>query len=151
MAQMREVEARVQKCFEAGALATDCALTVTSEGQPYADFRNDSAVLAAYVANAEGIGRRFATPDDPARRMNRASTDMGNVSQVLPAIHPYIGIDSLPAVNHQPEFAAAAATAAADRAVIDAATALALTVADVASDTEQRRRLLEEPERINDA
>ena len=151
LAQMREVEARVHKCFEAGALATDCAMTITSEGQPYADFRNDAAVLAAYVANAEGLGRRFASPDDPARRMNRASTDMGNVSQVVPAIHPYIGIDSLPAVNHQPEFAAAAATAAADRAMLDAATALALTVADVASDLRQRERLLERPERSSDA
>ncbi len=34
--------------------------------------------------------------------MNRASTDMGNVSLRLAAIHPYLGIDSLPAVNHQP-------------------------------------------------
>jgi amidohydrolase len=151
MAQMRDVEARVQKCFEAGAVATGCTVTVTSDGQPYADFRNDLQILAAYVANAEGLGRRFASSTDPARRMNRASTDMGNVSQVVPAIHPYIGIDSLPAVNHQPEFAAAAATAAADRAVLDAATALALTVADVASDLEQRARLLEHPERSTDA
>ncbi len=91
---------------------------------------------------AQGLGRTFATSDDPAARMNRASTDMGNVSQVIPAIHPYIGIDSLPAVNHQPEFAAASISAAADRAVLDAATALALTVVDVASDTHQRERLL---------
>lgn len=151
MSQMREIEARAAKCFEAGALATDCRLTITSEGQPYADFRNDTSVLARYVANAEGLGRRFASPDDPATRMNRASTDMGNVSQVVPAIHPYIGIDSLPAVNHQPEFAAAAATPAADRAVLDAATALALTVVDVASDADERARLLAVPPRSSDA
>jgi hypothetical protein len=73
------------------------------------------------------------------------------VSQVVPAIHPYLGIDSLPAVNHQPEFAAAAGTAAADRAVLDAATALALTVADVATDADQRERLLATSERTGDA
>jgi amidohydrolase len=151
MSQMREVEARAAKCFEAGALATDCRLTITSEGQPYADFRNDTSLLARYVTNAEGLGRRFASPDDPATRMNRASTDMGNVSQVVPAIHPYIGIDSLPAVNHQPEFAAAAATPAADRAVLDAATALALTVVDVASDADERTRLLATHPRSSDA
>jgi amidohydrolase len=151
MSQMREIEARAAKCFEAGALATDCRLTITSEGQPYADFRNDTSLLARYVANAEGLGRRFASPDDPATRMNRASTDMGNVSQVVPAIHPYIGIDSLPAVNHQPEFAAAAATPAADRAVLDAATALALTVVDVASDADERARLLAVHPRSSDA
>ena len=151
LAQMREVEARVQKCFEAGALATDCTLRISSEGQPYADFRNDTSVLTAYVANAEGLGRQFASADDPARRMNRASTDMGNVSHVVPAIHPYIGIDSLPAVNHQPEFAAAAASAAADHAVLDAATALALTVVDVASDSHERDRLLAGSVRPSDA
>ena len=53
--------------------------------------------------------------------MARASTDMGNVSQTLPAIHPYIGIDSLPAVNHQPEFAAATITAAAETAIAQGA------------------------------
>jgi amidohydrolase len=151
MAQMREVEARVHKCFEAGALATDCRLTISSEGEPYADFRNDTAVLSAYVANAEGLGRRFASADVPATRMNRASTDMGNVSQVVPAIHPYIGIESLPAVNHQPEFAAAAASAAADRAVLDAATALALTVVDVATNSDERVRLLVGSVRNSDA
>ena len=62
--------------------------------------------------------------------MNRASTDMGNVSQVVPAIHPYIGIDSLPAVNHQPAFAAATVTPAADRAVRDGAVLLAQTAID---------------------
>jgi amidohydrolase len=149
--QMREVEARATRCFEAGALATGCEVTIQELGQPYADFRNDHAVLEAYVANAQGLGRRFARTDDPATRMNRASTDMGNVSQVVPAIHPYIGIDSLPAVNHQPEFAAAAGTAAADRAVLDAATALALTVADVATDADQRERLLATSERTGDA
>jgi len=97
------------------------------------------------------LGRQFASADDPARRMNRASTDMGNVSHVVPAIHPYIGIDSLPAVNHQPEFAAAAASAAADHAVLDAATALALTVVDVASDSHERERLLAGSVRQSDA
>ncbi len=74
--------------------------------------------------------------------MNRASTDLGNVSLVLPAIHPYIGIGSLPAVNHQPEFAAACITPAADAAVLDAATALALTCAESALDAALRDRLL---------
>ena len=66
---------------------------------------------------------------------------MGNISQALPAIHPYIGIPSMPAVNHQPEFAAACITAAADQAVIDAALSLAWTAIDAAA-PEHRQRLL---------
>jgi metal-dependent amidase/aminoacylase/carboxypeptidase family protein len=74
--------------------------------------------------------------------MARASTDMGNVSQVLPAIHPYIGIDSLPAVNHQPEFADATITAAAETAIAQGALALAGTVVDAAFRADLRHRLL---------
>ena len=140
--QLEEVEQRAHRCFEAGAVATGCTLAIAPGSPPYAEFANDADVLARYVSNAQELGRTFAAPDDPAGRMNRASTDMGNVSQKVPAIHPYIGIDSLPAVNHQPEFAAAAASPAADAAVVDAAMALALTVVDVASDTHQRERLL---------
>jgi hypothetical protein len=55
---------------------------------------------------------------------------MGNVSQRVRAIHPYLGIGSLPAVNHQPAFAAATVTAAADRAVRDGAVLLAQTAID---------------------
>lgn len=62
--------------------------------------------------------------------MNTASTDMGNVSQIVRAIHPYLSIDSLPAVNHQAAFADASATPRADRTVIDGATLLAQTAVD---------------------
>ncbi len=79
--------------------------------------------------------------------MARASTDMGNVSQVLPAIHPYIGIDSLPAINHQPEFAEATMTTAAETAIAQGALALAGTVVDAASRSDIRSRLLTGPRR----
>lgn len=67
---------------------------------------------------------------------------MGNVSLALPSIHPAIGIDSLPAVNHQPEFAAHCVTAAADKAIIDGALAMAWTAIDLATDAQVRQRLL---------
>jgi hypothetical protein len=74
-----------------------------------------------------------------------ASTDMGNVSLVLPAIHPAIGINSLPAVNHQPEFAAHCVTADADQALRDGALAMAMawTAIDAAQDAALRASLIE--------
>ncbi len=140
LAELTELEQRVARCFEAGALATGCELTVTAESKPYAEFRTDEGLLDAYVRRAEQLGRRFSSGADSL--MNRASTDMGNVSQRIAAIHPYVGIDSLPAVNHQPEFAAAAISPAADRATIDGARALALTLLDAATDPATRQRLL---------
>jgi hypothetical protein len=67
---------------------------------------------------------------------------MGNVSLALPSIHPMISIDSLPAVNHQPEFTAHCVTAAADKAVLDGALAMAWTAIDMATDPSVRQRLL---------
>jgi amidohydrolase len=141
------LEPRVRACFEAGALATGCGVEIEVEAPPYAEFRNDPDLVPLYRVNAERLGRRFtpADADGPASaagRMNRASTDMGNVSLVLPAIHPYIGIGSLPAVNHQKEFAAHCVTPAADAALVDGAVALAWTAADAALDEGIRGRLI---------
>lgn len=141
LADLAALEARVNRCFEAGAWATGCELTVTAESKPYAEFRTDEGLLETYVRRAEQLGRQFSSGADSL--MNRASTDMGNVSQQIAAIHPYIGIDSLPAVNHQLEFAAAAITPAADRAIVDGANALALTLLDAASDPVTRQRLID--------
>jgi amidohydrolase len=140
LAELADLERRVNRCFEAGALATGCELTITPESKPYSEFRNDDRLLDHYVQRAEQQGRRFSSGSDSL--MNRASTDMGNVSQQVAAIHPYIGIDSLPAVNHQPEFAAAAVSSAADRAAVDGARALALTLLDAATNPDTRQHLI---------
>jgi hypothetical protein len=66
---------------------------------------------------------------------------MGNVSLALPSIHPMIGINSLPATNHQPEFAAHCVTADADRALVDGALAMAWTAIDAANDPTLRDHL----------
>ncbi|HTT77802.1 MAG TPA: hypothetical protein VMF50_17695, partial [Candidatus Binataceae bacterium] len=77
------------------------------------------------------------------RGMAAGSTDMGNVSLKFPAIHPLIGIKSLPAVNHQPEFTVHCITEDGDRAVIDGAIALAWTAIDAALDPDIRTRLID--------
>lgn len=122
---------RVRRCFEAGALATGCELDTTPACPDYADLRPDPGLLALYRTNAEALGRTF--PELPSGGVAGAATDMGNVSHVVPTIHPMLGLDCAPAVNHQPEFAAAAITPAADRAVVDGAVAMAWTAADLAA------------------
>jgi amidohydrolase len=129
LAELAELEPRVMRAFEAGALATGCELTIEPESKPYAEFHADEAAVTAYRSNAADLGREFAAASTAAR-MNRASTDMGNVSQAVPAIHPYIGIGSLPATNHQREFAAFCVGGNAQRALLDGAVALAWTGVD---------------------
>jgi metal-dependent amidase/aminoacylase/carboxypeptidase family protein len=125
----------VRNCFEAGALATACEWELVETSPRYAEFRNDEHLLALFAANAAAIGRDMDPEERNPPGMNTASTDMGNVSQRIRSIHPYLGIGSLPAVNHQPEFAAAAVTPAADSAVMDGAILLAQTIADAVAAT----------------
>ncbi|MGH9003251.1 MAG: M20 family metallopeptidase [Acidimicrobiia bacterium] len=131
---------KVMRCFEAGALATGATLEVTPRHEPYAEMHHDPDLAAAYRRNAEALGRTFEDPT--GTRTGAGSTDMGNVSLALPSIHPAIGIGSLPAVNHQPEFAAHCVTEAADQALYDGAVALAWTAIDAATDQALRARLL---------
>jgi amidohydrolase len=135
------IRAKVLRCFEAGALATGAHLEIFGSRPPYAQVRHDPTMAALYRRNAEALGRVF--PDvSEAQQRSGGSTDMGNVSLALPSIHPMIGINSLPAVNHQPEFTAHCITEAADRAIVDGALAMAWTAIDIATDADLRQRLL---------
>ena len=139
--EMEELRPKVLRCFEAGALATGSTMEIIGGTKPYAEMHHDQEIADMYRRNGEALGRSF--PDLGALLERAAgSTDMGNVSMALPAIHPMIGISSLPAVNHQPEFTAHCVTPAGDKAVIDGATAMAWTAIDVATDDGVRERLL---------
>jgi amidohydrolase len=141
--QLGEVRDKVVRCFEAGALATGSTLELAEDERPYSEMRHDHDLSALYRRNAEALGRGFADRSD----RGAGSTDMGNISLALPSIHPTIGIDALPAVNHQPEFTAKCATPAADQAVFDGAVAMAWTAIDAAADEALRERLLAGPGR----
>ena len=127
--ELLTLEQKVTNCFEAGALATGAQLSITPESRRYSEMRTDEDALDAYRANAVALGRDFDV-DPVAATMNRASTDMGNVSQIVNAFHPYIGVGS-EASNHQAEFAESCVGDRAERTLIDGATALAWTAADV--------------------
>lgn len=133
MQELEDIKEKVQRCFEAGALATGCEVTIGDEAPPYSDFDTDEPALAFYEDNARALGRDLRT-EGPEIQMALASTDMANVSKVVPAIHPYIGVDSYPIINHQAEFADACVGQVANQAITDGATALAWTGADIANE-----------------
>jgi len=135
--QLEDLRRRVEACFEAGALATGAELTIARPNPPYSHLEHHAGLAERYRRNAERLGRSFYDGDVPP-----VSTDMGNVSLEVPTIHPFIGIDSLPAVNHQPGFTDAAARPPADRAVIDGAISLAWTAIDAATDEQLAEELM---------
>lgn len=139
--RLAEWRRRLHGCFEAGALATGATLEIRELGHAFSHMESDAELLAHYRVEAEGIGRRFSLDDEGVARPT-ISTDMANVSLVVPTIHPLLAIPTHGAVNHQPEFTLACITPEADRAVVDGAIALARTAVAVAQDGPLRRRLL---------
>lgn len=129
--QLEPLMERVQRCFEAGALATGCEMNLSNLSKPYDSVTHNPAMAGFYDANLKFLGRHSL----PAvvRGTAAGSTDMGNVSKVCPTIHPMMSIDSLPAVNHQADFTSHCISPAGDRAVLDAAKALAFTAIDLAT------------------
>ena len=139
LAQLRR---RVDACFDAGAIATGAQVDVVELGNAFSHMVSDPDILRHYRTSAEELGRRFDL-DDAGAAKPTISTDMANVSLVVPSIHPLLQIPTAGAINHQPEFTAACVGEAADRAVIDGAIALARTAIAVAKDSKLRARLME--------
>lgn len=139
---LQRLENRIRACFEAGATATGCTHEIVQVSPAYAELATDPWLSDAYRAAVSSLGRKPLSRQDE-RASPIGSTDMGNVTHVLPAIHPLIAVDCGDAVNHQPEFAAACATESADRAVLDGAVAMAATAVAAATDGAQRERLMD--------
>ena len=137
------LQPRVEKCFEAGAIATGCSYEIEPKSPPYSEMRDDLELRALYRANAEELGRSFLVLGDELAQRLAGSTDMANISLAIPTIHPMLGLGCFPVSNHQPEFAAFCATPTADKAMRDGAVAMAQTVIDTATTDTVRRRLLE--------
>jgi amidohydrolase len=132
---------RIERCFEAGGLATGCSLEIRDLAPTYSHMVSDAPLLAAWRHNAEELGRRYAA-DEREEARPTISTDMANISLVVPSIHPMIGIETHGAVNHQAEFAAACLGPSAEQAVFDGALGMAWTAIDAATDPALREHLL---------
>jgi amidohydrolase len=130
-ARLDEFQARVRACFQAAADATGCTVETSPVGHEYQDLISDPVLAALYDANSKSLGRPMVpgSERDPA---TGGSTDMGNVSHVVPSLHPFLDLGCAPATNHQPEFAAATLTPDGDRVLRDGALSLAWTVIDLA-------------------
>lgn len=131
--ELAPLKARVQKCFEAGALATGCTLEVHWGDTDYLDLKTNWPMAEMYERNAIALGREFFPVKDLPPGY-AGSTDMGNVSHRVPSIHPMLGVAPGGVIIHNPEFTRYAASEAGDQAVIDGAKSLAMTALDLMAD-----------------
>src|SRR5438067_3964702 len=130
-AYMQELVQKVKNIFQAAALATGCSVKLSFDEAPYADLRNNGVLAKLFEDNLRRLG---IDPVESIPWENAGSTDMGNVSHVVPALHPTIGIAPAEVPGHSQAFLEASGSPRAYQAMIDAAKALAMTGADLLSD-----------------
>ena len=138
-ATVDEMSARLEACCRGAAEATGCSVEVTwQEGERYSDMANNDPLALQFGRRWEDLG--VIAPDLERRSSGGfGSTDMGNVSHVVPSIHPMFAIPT-EAGNHTPGFTAAAATDDAHAATFTAAKAMAQAGLDWLTDADLRDR-----------
>jgi amidohydrolase len=136
-----KLKERVLDCFSAASLATGARLEYRWGEVSYAPLWNNSALAQLFSQNIETLGRKTYPPDP---RQGCGSTDMGNVSQVVPSLQPFVAVASPGASEHSPEFALAAASEAGHQGLLDGAKALALTGVDLLANRRALARVKEE-------
>jgi amidohydrolase len=130
LAMMWELYERVVACAEAAARATGATLTVTKLDNAYEPLRRNQTLLDLFGANMTTTGLAEGQP----RPDRLGSSDVGNVSQVIPCIQPMIAIAPEGMPIHTRDFAAAAVEPLADRGMLAAAATMALTTFDLLAD-----------------
>jgi amidohydrolase len=141
-ASLRHLEDRMADCFLAGAVGTGCDYAVEQTEPPYDELTPDKWLADVFRAEMVRLGRTPVAEEVEAS-VPLGSTDMGNVTKMMPGIHPIVGIDAGGASVHQPAFTEAAAGESADKAVVEGAIMLARTVVSLAETPAQRDRVLE--------
>jgi amidohydrolase len=126
IATLEQVQEKVINCGRGGALATGCRFEWRHTARTYSNLIHNAPMLDAFAANLKALGETYIDYF-PAS----GSTDMGNVSHVVPTIHPFIGYGNPKLVNHTKEFAEASCSEPGFRSMILAAKSMAMTCLDL--------------------
>jgi amidohydrolase len=119
---------RVVACFEAAAQATGCRVRITPAGCDYHPYKPAYVLAELFQRNLEALGE--VVDQGPVDR-ELGSTDVGNVSQVVPTIQPMLQISPREVTCHMAAFADAAISDAGHRGMLQAAKAMAMTAVDL--------------------
>ncbi|HEX7364296.1 MAG TPA: M20 family metallopeptidase [Dehalococcoidia bacterium] len=130
---LNELKKKFLKCFEGAAMATGARLEYKWDDVVYEPMKRNLVLARLFAQNLESLGRRV----DPLESyFGFGSTDVGNVSQVVPAIHPSMAITTPNVLLHSAEFVQAAVSEAGHSGLLDAAKAMAMTVTDLLAEPE---------------
>ncbi len=131
IAYLEELKQKVLSCFAGASIATGARVEYKWAEDYYAPMNNNLTLAELFAQNLESLGRKV----EPFEfRYGFGSTDMGNVSQVVPSVHPEVAIAPPGTLLHSKDFAIAAASESGHGGMLDAAKAQAMTVADLLVD-----------------
>ncbi|GAA1503961.1 amidohydrolase [Streptomyces albidochromogenes] len=125
---LEDLVEELRACAQGVAQATRTKVEVTDVGGRYEHFRDNDVLSGLFARHLDRAGIRLSEPEPG---VYLGSSDMGNVSTRVPAIHPFVAIMGADGADHTPQFAEAAAGPRARQVMLAAAQALACTAADV--------------------
>jgi len=134
---LEELLEKVKNCAESGALATGAELGINEEGHGYQPMQPNPVLADLVKQNFEALGEEVEDYEG-----GMGSTDMGDVSQKVPAVHPYIRIADEDTPGHSKAFARAANSEKGYSAMLTAAKALAMVGVDVMGDEGNYREIM---------
>ncbi|CAK6446773.1 unnamed protein product [Pipistrellus nathusii] len=143
MKELPVLTKKAEDCFRAAAWATGCTVEIKGGAHDYYNVLPNKSLWKAYIENGEKLGIEFISEDDPVLNVSSGSTDFGNVSFVVPGIHPYFYIGS-DALNHTEQYTEAAGSQEAQFYTLRTAKALAMTALDVIFKPELLERIRED-------
>jgi amidohydrolase len=127
---LMELSEKVKNCAKAASLATGCRLESAPYELGYDNLVTNETLSSLFTANLIELG---VPRDDILHGLDHGSLDMGNVSHIVPAIHPYIGVPNCPYGVHTAEFRDTAGGPDGEAALLMGAKALACTGIDLLS------------------
>jgi metal-dependent amidase/aminoacylase/carboxypeptidase family protein len=148
ISSLNDLKPRVLAALESGGIACGCSVDHQWIGSPYADMVTNESLSASYVANAALLGRSVSDPRTTGHRVV-GSTDMGNISHLVPSIHPMIASAPSGATIHTQAFAKHSRESLADKAVIDGAKAMAMTAIDFWTSPERQKAVAQDFQTAN--
>jgi amidohydrolase len=139
--ELERVTKIVERCARAAAMASDVAVNVQSRAG-YRDMRNNMSIAKKFGEHFSALGRK---PRDMDARVGAGSTDMGDVSHVVPSIHPYAAVvDEGGPLIHTREFAEATKSARGIETALVVSKAMARTAAEIMIDPKLREQMNDE-------
>jgi amidohydrolase len=126
---------QVTQCAHGVALATGTTAQVDAVTAGYEHFRDNSVLSDRFSQHIRRSGVHMTSPDPG---VFLGSSDIGNVSTRVPAIHPFVAIMDADGSDHTPQFAAAAGSERGRQAMLASAKALACLSADLLLDAQTR-------------